>query len=100
MTKILRGVVRGKTIELTEELGMWEGQTVDLLVTPLTELPASADERGAHPKTLPGPPPGWKPGAPSIVAGVLADEWSEEDDRLLQQIQADRKAARWRELPE
>jgi hypothetical protein len=100
MPKILRGIVHGKTIELNEELGMWEGQTVDLLVTPSIELPAPAEQHAAHAKKLPGPPPGWKPGAPSRVAGVLADEWSEEDDRVLQQIHADRKAARWRELPE
>ena len=50
--------------------------------------------------TLPGPPPGGRSGAPSKVAGLLADEWTEEDDRILEQIQADRKAAKWRELPE
>ena len=60
----------------------------------LTVLPASADERGARTQEVAG---GRRlvgsPGAPSTVAGVLADEWSEEDDRLLHQIQADRKGS-------
>ena len=33
MTKVLRGVVHGKTIEVTEDLGMRDGQAVDLIVT-------------------------------------------------------------------
>jgi hypothetical protein len=102
MTKVLHGIVHGRTIEVTEDLGMWEGQAVDLLVVPAGSLDSRTGS--SHPQTaprkLPGPPPGWKPGAPSKVAGVLADEWTEEDDRILEQIQADRKAAKWRELPE
>jgi len=26
MTKVLRGIVHGKTIEVSEDLGMWEGR--------------------------------------------------------------------------
>ncbi|HQU44776.1 MAG TPA: hypothetical protein PK867_18320 [Pirellulales bacterium] len=102
MTKVLRGVVHGRTIEVSEDLGMWEGQAVDVVVTPstTTSAPPPTRNEGSLPKKLPGPPPGWKPGAPSQVAGMLADEWTEEDDRILEQIQADRKAATWRELPE
>jgi hypothetical protein len=102
MTKVLRGIVRGKTIEVSEDIGMWEGQMVDLLIIPSTPIdgPSPAAQAESAPKKLPGPPPGWRPGAPSQVAGVLADEWTEEDDRILEQIQADRKAAKWRELPE
>jgi hypothetical protein len=33
MTKTLHGIVRGKTIELDEELGMAEGQEVEVQVT-------------------------------------------------------------------
>jgi hypothetical protein len=42
MTKTLRGVVHGKTIELTEELPMPEGQTVDVTVTPALTKPTHA----------------------------------------------------------
>ncbi len=102
MTKVLRGVVHGNTIEVTEDLGMWEGQTVDLLVTPsgLPESSAEGSLSQAAPKKLPGPPPGWKPGGVSSAAEILAEDWTEEDDRILEQIQAERKAAKWRELPQ
>ena len=102
MTRVLHGIVHGKTIEVNEDLGMWEGQAVELVVTPAGsyEGPTAESELQTGPKKLPGPPPGWIPGAPSKVAGVLADEWTEEDDRALEQIQADRRAAKWRELPE
>jgi hypothetical protein len=102
MTKVLRGVVRGKTIELTEELGMQEGQIVDLIVSP--SPPAQPSPQGAtkerQPKKSPGPPPCWYPGIGSPSAGALADSWTEEDDRILEQIRADRKAATWRDLAE
>jgi hypothetical protein len=93
MTKVLRGIVHGKTIEVTEDLGMCEGQAVDLLVTPANprELPAEGTESPTLPKELPGPPPGWKPGAISSSAGSLAEEWTEEDDRVLEEIYLDRK---------
>jgi hypothetical protein len=102
MTKVLRGIVRGKTIEVTEDLGMSDGQAVDLLVTPSGSLEPPLQGSGslASAKKLPGPPPGWKPGGISSAAGLLAEEWTDEDDRILEQIQAERKAAKWRELPE
>jgi hypothetical protein len=102
MTKVLRGIVHGNTIEVSEDLGMWEGQTVDLLITPssATGAQSPAPLPGPSPKKLPGPPPGWKPGAASSTAGMLAEEWTEEDDRILEQIQAERKSAKWRELPQ
>ena len=105
MTKTLHGKVRGKTIELDEDPGVAEGQEVEVLMKVVTppcsvDKPAAACQPEAAPKKLPGPPPGWKPGAPSKVAGVLADEWTEEDDATLEQIHADRKAATWRESVE
>jgi hypothetical protein len=52
-----------------------------------------------HPKKrLPGPPPGWKPGQPSKTAGLLAESWTEEDDRILEEIHRDRKRERPAEL--
>jgi hypothetical protein len=102
MTKVLRGVVHGKTIEVSEDIAMWDGQAVDLIVTPATPyaLPAEGAGRPTLPKKLPGPPPGWRPGGTATAAGLLAAEWTEEDDRILEQIQAERKAAKWRELPQ
>ena len=38
MTRVLRGIVHGKTIEVTEDLGMSDGQAVDLLVAPSGSL--------------------------------------------------------------
>ena len=100
-TRVLRGIVHGKIIEVAEDLGMSDGQAVDLLVAPSGSLQTPAEGSGsrAPAKKLPGPPPGWKPGV-SSAAGLLAEEWTDEDDRILEQIQAERKAAKWRELPE
>ncbi len=102
MIKVLHGIVHGKTIEVTEDLGMWEGQAVDLLVVPAGSLEPRAEgsQSQTAPKKLPGPPPGWKPGQPSKTAGLLADSWTEEDDRILEQIYRDRKRETRREIPE
>ena len=102
MTKVFRGIVHGKTIEVTEDLGMWEGQAVDLLVVPAGSLEPQAETTGPQIelKKLPGPPPGWRPGQPSKTAGLLADSWTEEDDRILDAIYRDRKKETRREMPE
>lgn len=89
MTKILHGKVHGKTIELDEDLGVAEGQEVEIQVKIMGSK-----------KKLPGPPPGWKPGVASRTAGILADSWTDEDDRLLEEIQKDRKRESRREVPE
>ena len=98
MTKVLHGVVHGKTIEVTEDLGIWEGQAVELIVTPATPIkpPPASIRSQTLPKNLPGPPPGWRPGGASATAGLLAETWTEEDDRMLEQIHEDRKGAKWR----
>jgi len=41
-------------------------------------------------KQLPGPPPRWRLGSRETVAGLMVDHWSEEDDRILEQIYQDR----------
>lgn len=97
MTKLIHGIVHGQTIEVSEELGLSDGEAVELIVMS-ADVPES-NRSPVPPKKLPGPPPGWKPDAASTTAGLLAEEWSEEDDRVLEQIQADRKAVAWRELP-
>lgn len=102
MTKLMHGIVRGKTIELSEDLGLSDGQAVELIVMPAISSETTSDVPRSEisPKKLPGPPPDWKPSNTSLTAGLLAEEWTEEDDRILDQIYADRKAAKWRDLPE
>ena len=102
MTKVLHGIVHGRFIEVTEDLGLSDGQAVELIVTAADSSGPSAEGVSSQksPKRLPGPPPGWRPDGSATAAGLLAEEWTEEDDRILEQIQADRKAAKWRELPE
>jgi hypothetical protein len=89
MTKTLYGKVHGKTIELDEDLGVAEGQEVEVQVRVISPK-----------KRLPGPPPGWEPGSKRTAAGLLADSWTEEDDRILEEIHQDRKRGRSRGLSE
>ncbi len=89
MTKTLYGKVHGKTIELDEDLGAAEGQEVEVQVRVISPK-----------KRLPGPPPGWEPGSKRTAAGLLADSWKEEDDRILEEIHQDRKRGRCRGLSE
>src|SRR5947208_1344585 len=102
MTKILHGIVRGKIIEVTEDLGMLDGQAVEVIITASRASGSFAEEIGPRktPKKLPGPPPGWQPGSKRTAAGMLADSWTEEDDRILEEIYQDRKRETRREVPE
>jgi hypothetical protein len=79
--KALHGFVRGNTIELNEDLGMREGQAVEVLV------------RVARAKDT------WGEGL-RRCAGALAHEWSPEDDRILEEIHGERKQDSRREFPE
>jgi hypothetical protein len=89
MTRTMHGKVHGKTIELDEDLGVVDGQEVEVQV------------KITRPKKrLPGPPPGWQPGRTSTTAGRLADSWTEEDDRILEEIYRDRKRETSREIAE
>jgi hypothetical protein len=102
VTKVLHGIVHGKTIEVTEDLGLSDGQAVELIVTAASASVAFAEEgTGSQkpPKRLPGPPPGWQPGSKRTAAGMLADSWTEEDDRILEEIYRDRKRETRREVP-
>lgn len=76
MTKIMHGVIRGKFIELEADAGLEDGRKVEVLL---------------RTKDLPGPPPGWKPGSTETAAGMMAPFWTDEDDRILDEIQRDRK---------
>jgi len=81
MTKAIHGRIHGKTIELDEDLGIADGAEVEVIVKP------------AKPRRP------WGEGIRSS-AGAMADSWTEEDDRILKEIQEDRKRASRRGLPE
>jgi hypothetical protein len=51
-------------------------------------------------KSLPGPPPGWRPGGSETAAGMMAEHWTEEEDRILESIERARHRPSTRELPE
>jgi hypothetical protein len=82
MTKVIQGKVHGRTIELAEDLGLAEGQEVEVQV-----------------KVLPATQPQWGDGL-RRCAGALADEWTDEDDCILAEIYQDRKRDMRREIPE
>jgi hypothetical protein len=89
MTKTLHGKVHGRTIELDEDLGVAEGREVEVQVKMISPK-----------KRLQGPPPGWQPGSQKTATGMLADSWTEEDDRILEEFNRDRKRETRREVPE
>ena len=72
MSRTIHGVVRGKTIELEENPGVADGQRVEITI-------------GSVPSQRP-----WGEGL-RRCAGALASDWTEEEDRILAEIQADRK---------
>lgn len=75
MIRMLRGTIHGKTIQLEQDPGVEEGRQVEVML---------------RVKQLPGPPPGWKPEGTETAAGMLAESWTEQDDRILEQIYHDR----------
>ncbi|HEV3258562.1 MAG TPA: hypothetical protein VG013_16920 [Gemmataceae bacterium] len=81
MTKTIRGKVHGKTIKLDEDLGVADGQEVEVQV-----------------KIIP-PTKQWGDGL-RRCAGALAHEWTDEDDRILEEIHQDRKRDTRKELAE
>ena len=83
------GKVHGKTIELDEDLGVAEGQEVEVQVKVISPK-----------KRLPGPPLGGQPGSKRTATGMMAGSWTEEDDRILEEIHQDRKRGRYRGLSE
>ncbi len=80
MSKRIHGRVRGKIIELDDDLGVSDGQEVEIRV-----------------KVVPSPKK-WGDGL-RRCAGVLANEWTAEDDRILEEIYQDRKRDTRREVP-
>ena len=81
MTKTLHGQIRGRTIEVVEDLGLAEGQQVEIK---LKIVPATGT---------------WGDGL-RRCAGALANEWTDEDDRILEELHKDRKRTSGRDLVE
>jgi len=72
MSRLMHGIVHGRTIELTDDPGVPEGQEVRILVTAVV------------PREEP-----WGAGL-RRCAGAMADEWTDEDDRILERLQHER----------
>jgi hypothetical protein len=81
MIKLIHGVAHGKTIELKEDIGLAEGQEVEISVRVVS------------------PQGKWGEGI-LRSAGAMAPYWTEEDDRILDEIYHDRKRSSRREIPE
>ena len=80
MNRTIQGVIHGKTIELMENPGLADGQSVQVVVR-ATE--------SARP---------WGDGIRKS-AGTLAGQWNAEDDTILEEIYQDRKRDSRREIP-
>lgn len=81
MTKTFHGRIHGKHIELEEDLGIADGQEIEVIIKPIK------------------PQRPWGEGL-KRSAGALAESWTDEDDRILEQIYQDRKRDSRREIPE
>ena len=73
MVKIMHGIVNGKTIVLTDDPGVPPGQEVEVRVT-----------------AVPARQSAWGEGL-RRCAGALAEEWTEEDDYILEEIYEQRQ---------
>jgi hypothetical protein len=89
MTKTIHGKIHGKTIELDEDLGVVDSQDVEVRVTMIGPK-----------KRLPGPPSGWRPRGTETASGMMAEHWTEDDDRILGAIERDRHRPSTRDLPD
>jgi hypothetical protein len=79
--KTIQGKIHGRTIELVEDPGLQDGQDVRVQVIPVP------------------PPVAWDEGL-RRCAGALAGEWTDDDDRILEEIHRDRQRDSRREIPE
>lgn len=85
MNVVLRGIVRGRTVELDRDPGIEENRVVEVIL---------------RTRQLPGPPPAWEPGSTETAAGMLAGAWTPEDDRILEEIHEERQRSAFREILE
>jgi hypothetical protein len=82
MSKIVHGIVHGKTIELDQEVGVPDGQKVEVAIEII--------------KTGPGTEP-WGEGLCRCAGGLAGIPGLDED---MEQILGERKTAKFREVPE
>ena len=73
----VRGTVHGRTIEVVDDLGLPDGEKVEITIERVTQGP--------------GPPPDWQPDSKKSAAGMMADHWTEADDEILKEIYQERK---------
>jgi hypothetical protein len=76
--KPLTGVVHGNRIDLDGDLGLPDGQEVEVLVRPKRFREAVG-------------------GGLQRCAGAMTSLWTDDDDRILEEIQRDREQAEMRE---
>ncbi len=81
MHKVFQGVVHGRTIELAEDPGVGDGQIVHVVLS----TPPAAEAWGEGLRRC---------------AGALADQWTDEDDRVLDQLHEERRRDARGESPE
>jgi hypothetical protein len=76
-----RGIIHGKTIELMDAPDLADGQEVDVVVRPATVrvVPAEAERQDED---------------------KVAEWWTPEDDKILEEIARYRRSSGLRELPE
>jgi hypothetical protein len=75
MIQMIPGIVRGKTVELASDPGFSEGQEVEVILRPSGVTRDSTWGEGLR-----------------RCAGALADSWTEEDDRILDEIARERRS--------
>jgi hypothetical protein len=81
MNKIFYGIVHGNTIELKENPGISDGQEVRVILS-------------LAKKSRP-----WSEGL-NNSAGALADFWTDQDDKILEELYRQRKCDTGRDNPE
>ena len=81
MNETLRGVIHGRTIDLTEDPGLVDGQQVEIIIKAVTR------------------PAQWGEGI-RRCAGAFAADWTEEDERIMLEIHQERKRDSRRESSE
>lgn len=78
--KTYEGIIHGQSIELTEPIDLQEGSRVEVEVRPAKPISTK-----------------WGDGLIRCM-GILADSWTEEDDRILEELAQDRHRSYHRDL--
>lgn len=81
MSKTMHGVIHGRMIELDQDPGVAEGEQVEITIK---SIPSQKE---------------WGEGL-RRCAGALADEWTNEDDQILDEIHRQRKLDTRKEISE